>query len=101
MHTQTRTKAQREMQRKHATQMCTYRGLGWHHVLEQYAGVQAAGGMPAYQVRRARSEAVSYVYSVGARFSQAKLGIVSRAAPVAGHECYASRVTERVLHPRA
>ncbi|KAI3439058.1 hypothetical protein D9Q98_001468 [Chlorella vulgaris] len=38
---------------------------GVAHVLEQYAGVQAAGGMPAYQERRARSDAVSYVYSSG------------------------------------
>lgn len=39
--------------------------VGVAHVLEQYAGVQAAGGMPAYQERRARSDAVSYVYSGG------------------------------------
>ncbi|KAI3439062.1 hypothetical protein D9Q98_001472 [Chlorella vulgaris] len=38
---------------------------GLAHVLEQYAGVQAAGGMPAYQARRKREKTVSYILRQG------------------------------------
>lgn len=38
---------------------------GLAHVLEQYAGVQATGGMAAYQERRGRREAVVYDYGAG------------------------------------
>jgi hypothetical protein len=74
------------MQRKHGTQMCTYRGwvlpMFWSSMLacrQLAACPHTRSGEPVRML--------SAMCTAGARFSQAKLGIVSRAAPVAGHEC--------------